>query len=456
MSDTSYETRVNVVNPLVAKRKGWPRFIGGATPEDIKQGDANDCWLLSAMMIAAARDARQERENRKDKLIIPKLFVNEDNMSSNIHVLQFYRPDTGKWEKVVIDSSVPVRPVAKSARAKTPSNKQQVLPKAKYASSREPESWVMLIEKAYTKWVSSRAGNDKYDSSNPYDNINFGLIDEALVSFTGGVKSLLPLDTAEGQAEARSGKLWEKLVDFYAKGYLIGASTPSGHDAFWDEHGLVKGHAYAILAVVTTNPPAGTTSGGKMLLMRNPWGVNPWDFDPPAKPSEDQPWPIQALDWSPISAMWQGPGSQYMKRKLRVHENVAQDVGMFWITYEDFVRVYAAIFCCRVLDGWRQISLDSGWFEGQMGGVISGPSGFENPQWSLTINAPTAAYFCLSQSIGSKMKYIMLAVVPGGKKLKKPVGPSDIKSSRFFHSGAPNDSREVGFDVPILPQENIL
>ena len=49
------------------------------------------------------------------------------------------------------------------------------------------------------------------------------------------------------------------------------------------------------------------------------------------------------------------------------------------------------------------------------------------------------------------MKYIMLAVVPGGKKLKKPVGPSDIKSSRFFHSGAPNDSREVGFDVPILP-----
>ena len=150
------ETRVNVVNPLVAKRKGWPRFVGGATPEDIKQGDANDCWLLSAMMIAAARDARQERENRNDRLIIPKLFVNEDNMSSSIHVLQFYRPDTGKWEKVIIDSSVPVRPVSKSTSAKTRSKTQQVLPKAKYASSREPESWVMLIEKAYTKWVSSR------------------------------------------------------------------------------------------------------------------------------------------------------------------------------------------------------------------------------------------------------------------------------------------------------------
>ena len=77
------------------------------------------------------------------------------------------------------------------------------------------------------------------------------------------MKSLIPLDTTEGQAEARSGKLWDHLVDYHSKGYLLGCSTPSGHDAFWDENGLVKGHAYAILSVVTTNPPAGSTSGSK-------------------------------------------------------------------------------------------------------------------------------------------------------------------------------------------------
>ena len=195
----------------------------------------------------------------------------------------------------------------------------------------------------------------------------------------------------------------------------------------------------------------GSTSGSKMLLLRNPWGVNPWDFDPPARPSKDQPWPIHALDWSPRSDMWQGPGGQYMMRKLRVQENVAQDPGMFWITYEDFVRVYAAIFCCRVLKGWKKESLSSSWCDGQMGGVISGPGGFQNPQWRLKIKSPTAAYFCLSQTLSAKMKYIMLAVVANGKKLRKPVGPSEMKSPRFFHSGAPNDSREVGFDVRILP-----
>lgn len=442
------DVRISVVNPLMNRSDGgWPRFVGGASPEDIKQGDANDCWLLSAMMIAAARDQRQKTENRNDKLVIENLFVNNDH--SNIHIVQFYRPDTGKWEKVAVDNAVPVRPLPRGS--KNTKNNDGLKPKPKYASSREPEMWVMLIEKAYAKWVSSRAKNEKFETENPYDNINFGLIDEALVSFTGGVKSLIPLDTTEGQAEARSGKLWDQLVDYYSKGYLIGASTPSGHDAFWDENGLVKGHAYAILSVVSTNPPAGSMSGGKMLLLRNPWGVNPWDFDPPANPSKDQPWPIQALDWSPRSDMWQGPGGQYMKRKLRVQENVAQDVGMFWITYEDFVRVYAAIFCCRVLDGWKKISLSSGWYDGQMGGVISGPGGFQNPQWVLKIKSPTAAYFCLSQTLSAKMKYIMLAIVPNGKKIKKPIGPNDVKSPRFFHSGAPNDSREVGFDVKILP-----
>ena len=458
------DVKVDVMNPLVHQNDGrWPRFIGGASPADIKQGDANDCWLLSAMMIAAARDKDAEEKMAKQKkiidkkdLIISNLFVNDDH--SNVHVVQFYRPDTGKWEKVVVDNAVPVRPILISANkrpVKTNSKDGKKLPppkpKPKYASSREPEMWVMLIEKAYAKWVSSRAKNEKFDTENPYDNINFGLIDEALVSFTGGVKSLIPLDTTEGQAEARSGKLWDHLVDYHSKGYLLGCSTPSGHDAFWDENGLVKGHAYAILSVVTTNPPAGSTSGSKMLLLRNPWGVNPWDFDPPARPSKDQPWPIHALDWSPRSDMWQGPGGQYMMRKLRVQENVAQDPGMFWITYEDFVRVYAAIFCCRVLKGWKKESLSSSWCDGQMGGVISGPGGFQNPQWRLKIKSPTAAYFCLSQTLSAKMKYIMLAVVANGKKLRKPVGPSEMKSPRFFHSGAPNDSREVGFDVRILP-----
>ena len=46
----------------------------------------------------------------------------------------------------------------------------------------------------------------------------------------------------------------------------------------------------------------------------------------------------------------------------------------------------------------------------------------------------------------------MLAVVPGGKRIKHPIGPETIKSTKFFYSGAPDDSREIGFDVPVLPK----
>ena len=59
------DVKVDVMNPLVHQNDGrWPRFIGGASPADIKQGDANDCWLLSAMMIAAARDKDAEEKER--------------------------------------------------------------------------------------------------------------------------------------------------------------------------------------------------------------------------------------------------------------------------------------------------------------------------------------------------------------------------------------------------------
>jgi hypothetical protein len=420
----------------------WPLFCPekdgsqAADPADINQGDANDCWLLSAMMIAAAKD--QTGSN-----IISNLFVNyqEDGDTKDVQIVKFFRPDTGLWEYVVIDNAVPVRKPAASG--------SQALAKPKYACSRQPETWVMLLEKAYAKWITSRVQAPV--NKNPYENINFGLIDEALVSFTGGVKSLIPLDTPEGQANARSGALWNKLVEFQSKGYLLGASTPSGHDAFWDEHGLVKGHAYAILSIMTTSPPSGVKSGSKIMLIRNPWGINPWDFDPPAHPSKDQPWPIKPLDWSPRSSMWQGKGAQYMKRKLQVSSNSGVDPGVFWITYEDFVRSFAAIFCCRMLDGWITYSKLSEWREGRMGGVISGPSGFENPQWRLKVLKNTAAYFTLSQTLSASYCYMMLAVVPGGKQLRRPVGPDVIKSSTFFYSGAPDDSREIGFDVPLLP-----
>ena len=40
----------------------------------------------------------------------------------------------------------------------------------------------------------------------------------------------------------------------------------------------MQGHAYAILDMRIVQMDDGNTG---MLLLRNPWGRNPWDMDPP-------------------------------------------------------------------------------------------------------------------------------------------------------------------------------
>ena len=114
------------------------------------------------MMIAAAKD-------QAGADIIANLFVNYEKKSdqSDVQIVKFFRPDTGLWEYVVIDSAVPVRNATTSG--------PYSLAKPKYACSRQPETWVMLLEKAYAKWITSRLKPPP--NKNPYENINFGLID---------------------------------------------------------------------------------------------------------------------------------------------------------------------------------------------------------------------------------------------------------------------------------------
>ena len=67
------------------------------------------------------------------------------------------------------------------------------------------------------------------------------------MSMTGGASQEIELDAPETQAATKSGKLWAELSTHLSQGYLMGAGSPPGSDTSWDEHGIVQGHAYAIL-----------------------------------------------------------------------------------------------------------------------------------------------------------------------------------------------------------------
>ena len=55
---------------------------------------------------------------------------------ADFHIVKFYRPDLGLWERVVVDDFFPVNPGSNVP---------------KYSRSQDPELWVMIVEKAYAK-----------------------------------------------------------------------------------------------------------------------------------------------------------------------------------------------------------------------------------------------------------------------------------------------------------------
>ena len=204
-------------------------FIGGADPDDIRQSATlQDCWLLSALSILAGENGTIEslfvRHSINGHLMQGDRIEPTD---ASYHMIRFYHSDKDDWEHVIVDDLVP--------KAMTKSDPQG---HSVYGHSREPETWVMMIEKAYAKWLRSDKG---------YDGLNLGLVTEALVALTGGASSELNIRSPSMQAEARSGKLWRRLIEFKKSGASLGCGSPSGEDSFWDCHGIVQGHAYAIL-----------------------------------------------------------------------------------------------------------------------------------------------------------------------------------------------------------------
>ena len=204
-------------------------FIGGIDPDDIRQGATlQDCWLLSALSILAGEDSAIQnifiRHSINGQMMVGDRIEPKD---SDYHMIRFYHSDKDDWEHVLVDDMVP-----KSITQNDPKGHSV------YGHSREPETWVMMIEKAYAKWLRSSGG---------YDGLNLGLVTEALVALTGGASNELNIRSPAVQAEARSGKLWRRLVELKKVGASLGCGSPSGEDSFWDGNGIVQGHAYAIL-----------------------------------------------------------------------------------------------------------------------------------------------------------------------------------------------------------------
>jgi hypothetical protein len=90
------------------------------------------------------------------------------------------------------------------------------------------------------------------------------------------------------------------------------------------------------------------------------------------------------------------------------------------------------------------------WAPGLSGGLATGSTGHENPQFLLTVTAPTSLFITLTQEQVKGEPYehimcIMVADAAGGEARPRqvPVSAVEVAAETTAHTGAPRNQREV-------------
>uniref|UniRef100_A0A8C8DXX7 Calpain-3 n=1 Tax=Oryzias sinensis TaxID=183150 RepID=A0A8C8DXX7_9TELE len=305
-----------------------PQFIiDGANRTDICQGELGDCWLLAAIACLTLSEKLLYR-------VIPPEQSFTENYAGIFH-FQFWR--YGEWIDIVVDDRIPT------------CNNLLIFTK----SFRENEFWSALLEKAYAKLHGS------------YEALKGGNTLDAMEDFTGGVTELFEL------SEAPKG-LFIIMKKALERGSLMGCSIDVTNDIEGQtEQGLVKGHAYSIIALEEVS------EDGKIRLirLRNPWGWVLWKG----------PWSVNSKEWSTVST---ADRENLKKQTLEMSE--------FWMSFDDFKKNFTKLEMCNLTpdaltgderQSWT-VSINEGrWVRGSSaGGCRNFPDTFwTNPQYRLRL-----------------------------------------------------------------------
>jgi calpain-15 len=227
-----------------------PRIFGDSIePYDIKQGQLNTGWFVSALATLAEKPA-----------LIERLFITKQMNSLGIYRVKLCK--NGEWVTVTVDDFFPCYPMGMPIFSRTIGS----------------ELWVSILEKAYAKLHGH------------YYLLKGGYSAEALSDFTGCPTSRYNLQEDSVIAIAESGDLWSLMKEHEREGFLMSAST-IGEDRWAEQQffgsmpaGLKPGHSYTIIGMHDF-------SGHRVIHFRNPWGTLNWQGD----------WSAKSTLWTPHS-----------------------------------------------------------------------------------------------------------------------------------------------------------
>ncbi|XP_061890497.1 calpain-3-like [Entelurus aequoreus] len=357
-----------------------PHFIvDAATRTDICQGELGDCWLLAAIACLTLNEKLLHR-------VIPPDQSFTENYAGIFH-FQFWR--YGEWIDVVVDDRIPT------------CNNRLVFTK----SFRKNEYWSALLEKAYAKLNGS------------YEALRGGNTLEAMEDFTGGVTEFFELSEAPTE-------LYHIMRKALQRGSLMGCSidvTSASEMESRTELGLIRGHAYSIIALEECDEAA-KDRRMRLIRLRNPWGQVLWKG----------PWSPKSKEWSTLSI-----ADKNNLKKQTVEESE------FWMSFVDFKKNFTKLEICNLTPDTLQgderhswtVSVNEGrWVRGSSaGGCRNHPDTFwTNPQYHLQLyedeDPEDPQDFCT----------VVVALMQKGRRMQKRIG------ARFL---------TIGFSIYEVPKE---
>lgn len=268
----------------IFKSKAFQVFYNGVEPNDICQGNLQDCPFLSAVSSLATIPN-----------LVTCLFINEEK--SREHCYGVYLRINGRWRIILVDDFFPCYNFIGDNFAFTKTNGNEL--------------WVILLEKAWAKVAGSYAGIIGGHSHEIFDLICNGFPEIFNIK-----------DYKEDQ-------IWKKFEESLGKRNkdpnkicLMTTSTYGDVNTFKElSNGLLSGHIYTLLDILQIG-------NEKLVKLRNPWGYKEYsgawsDFD--------------ANRWTPE-----------LKKKYRGDEKIDNDDGTFYIPFQEYLKYFEDFATCKI------------------------------------------------------------------------------------------------------------
>ncbi|GMI02847.1 hypothetical protein TrLO_g14068 [Triparma laevis f. longispina] len=292
---------------------------------DVKVGGLNTNYLASALAMLASSPLP----------FVENLFGSgvNDYKKYGIYTCRFYK--NGNWADVICDTRLPCN-VEETADG--------VLSELCYTSCADKrEVFVPFVEKAYAKLHGT------------YESLNKGSISEALVDLTGASCDKINLTSEKVHSSVNSGYLWDELVSFHTKQFVMGCSISDSEatsEAGEKTKGLLTNVAYPVVDVREVQSSTGIV---KFVKFRNPWGKGGWEGD-----------------WGAGSSKWDDYPEVQAELKVDDMDLDGDPKATFWMNFTDLSLLFTKLYVCRTFPdemGWRQYCCTGDWVGKTAGGA---------------------------------------------------------------------------------------